>query len=99
VVPDGEVGEQSTVITLMGGLGDPTAGIKVTRPQEIALYARMFDQLHAEAGYGHDARNWSPTSSPVCERNRGARKCGRAVRSSPLAELRAFGRALRGTLG
>jgi transcriptional regulator with XRE-family HTH domain len=37
-------------------LETPTAAIKVTRPQEIALYARMFDQLHAEAVFGHDAR-------------------------------------------
>jgi len=37
-------------------LETPTAAIKVTRPQEIALYAAMFDQLQQEAVYGHDAR-------------------------------------------
>lgn len=37
-------------------LETPTAAIKVTRPQEIALYAAMFDQLQSEAVYGHDAR-------------------------------------------
>jgi transcriptional regulator with XRE-family HTH domain len=37
-------------------LETPTAAIKVTRPQEIALYVKMFDQLQAEAIYGHDAR-------------------------------------------
>lgn len=34
----------------------PTAAIKVTRPQEIRLYAAMFDRLRNEAIYGHDAR-------------------------------------------
>jgi len=37
-------------------LESPTAAIKVTRPQEIARYAAMFDQLHKEAIHGHDAR-------------------------------------------
>jgi len=37
-------------------LETPTAAIKVTRPQEIALYARMFDMLQKEAVYGTDAR-------------------------------------------
>jgi transcriptional regulator with XRE-family HTH domain len=37
-------------------LETPTAAIKVTRPQEIALYVKLFEQLHAEAVYGHDAR-------------------------------------------
>jgi hypothetical protein len=31
-------------------------GTSVTRPQEIALYAKMFDQLQREAAYGNDAR-------------------------------------------
>ena len=37
-------------------LETPTAAVKVTRPQEIALYAAMFNQLQNEASYGHDAR-------------------------------------------
>ncbi len=37
-------------------LETPTAAIKVTRPREIALYAKLFDQLQAEAVYGNDAR-------------------------------------------
>jgi transcriptional regulator with XRE-family HTH domain len=37
-------------------LETPTAAIKVTRPQEIALYAAMFDRLQNEAVYGHHAR-------------------------------------------
>jgi transcriptional regulator with XRE-family HTH domain len=37
-------------------LETPTAAIKVTRPQEIALYVALFQQLQAEAIYGHDAR-------------------------------------------
>jgi transcriptional regulator with XRE-family HTH domain len=36
-------------------LETPTAAIKVTRPHEIALYAKLFDQLQAEAVYGADA--------------------------------------------
>ena len=36
-------------------LETPTAAIKVTRPQEIALYAELFDQLQTEALYGPDA--------------------------------------------
>jgi len=38
-------------------LETPTAAIKVTRPKEIALYANLFDQLHAEAIHGGTARN------------------------------------------
>jgi transcriptional regulator with XRE-family HTH domain len=38
-------------------LETPTAAIKVTRPQEIARYATLFDQLHAEAVYGTHARH------------------------------------------
>jgi len=34
----------------------PTASIEVTRPQEIELYARMFDVLQASARYGKCAR-------------------------------------------
>jgi len=37
-------------------LETPTASIEVTRPQEIDLYARMFDHLHAAAVYGKQAR-------------------------------------------
>ncbi|MGH3886714.1 MAG: helix-turn-helix domain-containing protein [Pseudonocardiaceae bacterium] len=37
-------------------LETPTAAIKVTRPQEIALYVAMFNQLRDQAIYGHDAR-------------------------------------------
>lgn len=37
-------------------LETPTAAIKVTRPQEIALYAAMFEQLQEQALYGKDAR-------------------------------------------
>lgn len=37
-------------------LETPTAAIKVTRPQEIALYVAMFDRLQDEAIYGHEAR-------------------------------------------
>jgi transcriptional regulator with XRE-family HTH domain len=37
-------------------LETPTAAIKVTRPQEIAQYVALFDQLHTEAIYGHGAR-------------------------------------------
>lgn len=37
-------------------LETPTAAIKVTRPQEIALYVAMFEQLKAEAVRGRDAR-------------------------------------------
>jgi transcriptional regulator with XRE-family HTH domain len=37
-------------------LETPTAAIKVTRPQEIALYARMFEKLQADALYGDKAR-------------------------------------------
>jgi len=34
----------------------PTAAIKVTRPQEIAQYAALFEHLQNEAIYGKDAR-------------------------------------------
>lgn len=37
-------------------LETPTAAIKVTRPQEIARYVAMFDQLQSQAIYGHEAR-------------------------------------------
>lgn len=37
-------------------LETPTASIEVTRPQEIELYARMFDHLRASALYGAAAR-------------------------------------------
>lgn len=37
-------------------LETPTASIEVTRPQEIALYARMFEHLKASAVYGAAAR-------------------------------------------
>ena len=37
-------------------LETPTAAVKVTRPQEIALYVAMFDELQAEAVYGREAR-------------------------------------------
>jgi transcriptional regulator with XRE-family HTH domain len=37
-------------------LETPTAAIKVTRPQEIALYAAMFGHLQNEASYGDEAR-------------------------------------------
>lgn len=37
-------------------LETPTAAIKVTRPQEVARYAALFDQLQAEAIYGHHVR-------------------------------------------
>jgi len=36
-------------------LETPTAAIKVTRPQEIALYTKLFDQLQNEAIYGSAA--------------------------------------------
>lgn len=37
-------------------LETPTASIEVTQPQEIALYARMFEQIQPAAVYGRDAR-------------------------------------------
>jgi len=37
-------------------LETPTAAVKVTRPQEIALYVAMFDELQTEAVYGREAR-------------------------------------------
>jgi hypothetical protein len=37
-------------------LETPTASIEVTRPQEIELYARIFDHLKASALYGRAAR-------------------------------------------
>lgn len=37
-------------------LETPTAAIKVTRPQEIAQYGKLFERLQAEAVYGDDAR-------------------------------------------
>ncbi|GAB1642267.1 helix-turn-helix domain-containing protein [Krasilnikovia sp. MM14-A1259] len=38
-------------------LETPTAAIKVTRPQEIARYARLFDELRREARYGREAHD------------------------------------------
>jgi transcriptional regulator with XRE-family HTH domain len=38
------------------GLETPSASIEVVLPREIALYARMFDQLRAMAVYGAEAR-------------------------------------------
>ena len=37
-------------------LETPTAAIKITRPNEIARYAAMFDHQHQEAVHGHQAR-------------------------------------------
>jgi hypothetical protein len=37
-------------------LETPTAGIEVSAPQEVALYARMFDRLRAPVALGSDAR-------------------------------------------
>jgi hypothetical protein len=37
-------------------LETPTASIEVSRPQEIALYLRMFDHLTTSAVYGRAAR-------------------------------------------
>jgi hypothetical protein len=37
-------------------LETPTASVEVTRPQEIELYARMFEHLQAPALYGSAAR-------------------------------------------
>jgi hypothetical protein len=37
-------------------LETPTASIEVTRPNEIELYARVFDHLRTAAAYGRDAR-------------------------------------------
>src|SRR6266511_1159818 len=41
---------------VLAALETPTASIEVTRPQEIELYARMFDRLLAAAVHGKDAR-------------------------------------------
>jgi transcriptional regulator with XRE-family HTH domain len=38
-------------------LETPTASIEVSRPQEIELYERMFEQLHMTAVYGKQARD------------------------------------------
>lgn len=38
-------------------LETPTAGIEVTRPQEVELYVRMFEHLHGAAVYGQAARD------------------------------------------
>lgn len=40
----------------MVALETPTASIEVTRPQEIALFARMFERLRSAAVYGPGAR-------------------------------------------
>jgi hypothetical protein len=37
-------------------LETPTASIEVNQPQEIQLYARMFEALKTAAVYGRDAR-------------------------------------------
>lgn len=37
-------------------LETPTASIEVAQPQEIGLYARMFEQMSRVAAYGRDAR-------------------------------------------
>ncbi len=42
--------------TSLVALETPTASIEVTRPQEIELYARMFEHLQASAVYGAAAR-------------------------------------------
>jgi hypothetical protein len=34
-----------------------SAGLSISQPREVILYARMFDQLRESAVYGHDARN------------------------------------------
>jgi transcriptional regulator with XRE-family HTH domain len=39
------------------GIETPTASIEVTQPREIAMYARMFEQLKASAVYGQPARD------------------------------------------
>ncbi len=38
------------------GIETPTASIEVTQPREIAMYAKMFEQLKASAVYGKPAR-------------------------------------------
>jgi Domain of unknown function (DUF5753) len=38
-------------------LETPTASIEVTQPQEIRLYARMFEALKTAAVFGRDARS------------------------------------------
>jgi hypothetical protein len=40
----------------LAALETPTASIEVHRPQEVALYARMFEALIAPALYGAAAR-------------------------------------------
>lgn len=40
----------------LAALEIPTASIEVTRPQEVELYGRLFDQLHAAAVHGKAAR-------------------------------------------
>jgi hypothetical protein len=41
---------------ILVALETPTASIEVTRPQELELYARMFEALKAPAVYGPAAR-------------------------------------------
>ncbi len=41
---------------LLVALETPTASVEVTRPQEIELYARMFERLRSSAAYGKAAR-------------------------------------------
>ncbi len=38
-------------------LETPSAAVKVTRPQEIAVHLAMFDRLRAEAVQGNDPRD------------------------------------------
>jgi hypothetical protein len=38
------------------GLETPTATIEVTRPEEVALYVKLFDHLEQAAVYGAGAR-------------------------------------------
>ncbi|GAA4924288.1 helix-turn-helix domain-containing protein [Actinoplanes utahensis] len=48
-------------------LETPTAGIKVTRPQEIGRYVAMFERLRAEAVYGQEARQLVAAVIAKCE--------------------------------
>jgi hypothetical protein len=38
-------------------LETPTASVEVTQPQEVQLYARMFEALKTAAVYGREARS------------------------------------------
>jgi hypothetical protein len=48
-------------------LETPTASIEVTQPQEINMYARMFEALRTAEVYGRDAR--SPIVAVLSELN------------------------------